>query len=243
MFCPWRSGMCVIKIRKTVYTAWALQYDFEWLPLFGVWLRFGTVPRRSVVNLCLPSLYGIMPAHTERCLPMPVEEKHMSWLVCVHKLTQSFCLHSPEPPIFPVPAASLSGYKISPCGCINIHPGSSISSQCWFYLLSVIRPQAVCGVGLCTLAEKTLWEGDLRFRKPVPTICPLLIWHMPLHRGRARRQGAPRTCARLRLLPESPKPRSRCNEQKRPQNIVWKKIAAVWSLPVKKPRRASANSF
>lgn len=51
------------------------------------------------------------------------------------------------------------GIKYPSVVAINIHPGSSISSQFWFSLLFVIRPQALCGVSLCILAEKTPWEG------------------------------------------------------------------------------------
>lgn len=84
----------------------------------------------------------------------------MSQFICVLKQTESFRLLHPQPPVLSVSVASLSEYKISLCGCINIHPGSSISSQFWLRLSFLqLGPQNLCGLGLRSLAEKTLWEG------------------------------------------------------------------------------------
>lgn len=68
------------------------------------------------------------------------------------------------------------GIKYPSAVDINIHPGSSISNQFWFSLLSVIRPQALCGASLCILAEKTLQEGicglgSLRWKELAPFWC------------------------------------------------------------------------
>ncbi len=66
-----------------------------------------------------------------------------------------------------------------------------------------------------------------------------------LHCDGVLRQDAASTCAWPRLLPESLELRSRRNNQKglwRPQNILWKKIAAVWSLLVKRLRSTSIAS-
>lgn len=131
---------------------------------------------------------------------------------------------------------------------INIHPGSSISSQFWFFLLFVIRLQALCGVSLFILAEKTLWEGicglgSLCWKEQLSvgaSNMPLSDLTHALHCDRVCRQDAASTCARPRLLPESLELRS--NNQKglwRPENILWKKIAAVWSLLVKRLRSTS----
>lgn len=78
---------------------------------------------------------------------------------------------SVQPRTSPTPTHSQSllhpsqGIKYHSVVAINIHPGSSISSQFWFSLLFVIRPRALCGVSPCILAEKTLRE-DLWFGKP-----------------------------------------------------------------------------
>lgn len=105
---------------------------------------------------------------------------------------------------------------------INIHPGSSIRSQFWFCLLSVIRPQALCGVALCILAEKDTLKGDLWFGRPVlertmsvgANNLPLSDLTHTLHCDGVCRQDAARTRAWPRLLPESLELRIQCNYQK-----------------------------
>ncbi len=142
------------------------------------------------------------------------------------------------------------GIKYHSVVAINIHPGSSISSQFWFSLLFVIRPRALCGVSPCILAEKTLWEGicglgSLCWKEQLSvgaSNLPLSDLTHALHCDRVCRQDAASTCARPGLLPESLELRSRRNNQRglwRPQNILWKKIAAVWSLLVKRLRSTS----
>lgn len=116
------------------------------------------------------------------------------------------------------------GIKYPSVVAINIHPGSSISSQFWFSLLFVIRPQALCGVSLCILAEKTHWEGicglgSLCWKEQLSigaSNLPLSDLTHALHCDRVCRQDAASTCARSRLLPESLELRSQRNNQKRP---------------------------
>lgn len=116
------------------------------------------------------------------------------------------------------------GIKYPSVVAINIHPGSSISSQFWFSLLFVIRPQALCGVSLCILAEKTHWGGisglgSLCWKEQLSigaSNLPLSDLTHALHCDRVCRQDAASTCARSRLLPESLELRSRRNNQKRP---------------------------
>lgn len=142
------------------------------------------------------------------------------------------------------------GIKCLSAVAINIHPGSSISSQFWFSLLFVIRPRALCGVSPCVLAERTLSEGicglgSLRWKEQLSvgaSNLPLSDLTHALQCDRDCRQDAASTCARDMAFAREPGAGNRSNDQKgqcRPQSIVWKKIAAVWSLLVKTLRNTS----
>lgn len=148
------------------------------------------------------------------------------------------------------------GIKYLSVVAINIHPGSSISSQFWFSLLFVIRPRALCGVGLCILAKKTPWEG----------ICGLGSWvwkeqlsigasYLPLsdltHALRcdrvSRQNAAFDMCA---LLPESLEMRSPAQQAERPVEATEyppgrrsQQFGAAWSRGLWSTSIAWSQSF
>lgn len=120
----------------------------------------------TVVNLCLLFLDGIVPVYTK---DVSLRKKSTSLLVCFHKPMYSFVCATPNLPYFHSVLYPCQGIKYPSAVDINIHPGSSISSQFWFSLLSVIRPQRsplVWGKPVHSGCEDTM-RGDLWFGMPV----------------------------------------------------------------------------
>lgn len=134
------------------------------VPLFPVGVRFGTMPWNSfdsstVVKQCLPFSDGVMPVYTDETSHNAYGIKETCYSVYVFiNPCKAFSAQPQTSPASTYSQALLhpsQGIKYPSVVAINIHPGSSISSQFWFSLLFVIRPQALCGVSLCILAEKT----------------------------------------------------------------------------------------
>lgn len=202
----------------------------------------------TVAKWCLPFLGGVMSVYVHMILSQSLWNKKACYSLFVFiNPCKALSVQSQAFPSSTLLQSLLhpsQGIKYPSVVAINIHPGSSISSQFWFSLLFLIRPWALCGVRLCILAERTLSEGicglgSLGWKEQLSagaSNLPLSDLTHALHCDRVCRQDAASTCAWAAAFAREPGAGNWSNNQKgqwRPQDIVWKEIAAFWSLLVK----------